>query len=118
AQPAEGAASSNGDGTFTFSPGAAFQDLAEGQTRQVSFTFKATDRHGIDSPERAVVVTVTGRDDAPAAQAASLSGQEDGSAVTTAVLAGDIDSDDSPGTLLYTILAQPAEGSAGSNGDG
>ena len=33
-------------GTFSFAPGSDFQDLAEGETRLVSFTYNATDSHG------------------------------------------------------------------------
>lgn len=34
------------DTRFVFDPGADFQYLAEGETRQVSFTYTATDSHG------------------------------------------------------------------------
>ena len=44
--PAEGSVANNGNGTFTFDPGADFQDLAEGETRVVSFDYKATDDSG------------------------------------------------------------------------
>ena len=57
--PAEGSASSNDDGTFTFDPGADFQDLAAGDTREVSFDVTATDSQGAVSNTSTVTVTVT-----------------------------------------------------------
>ncbi|WP_198650345.1 Ig-like domain-containing protein, partial [Oceanimonas marisflavi] len=35
--PAEGSVVNHHDGSFSFDPGTDFQDLAEGETRQVSF---------------------------------------------------------------------------------
>ena len=46
ALPSEGGAINNGDGTFTFDPGADFQDLAVGETRDVTFEYTATDGNG------------------------------------------------------------------------
>ncbi|MGA0201458.1 MAG: Ig-like domain-containing protein, partial [Prochlorotrichaceae cyanobacterium] len=46
--PSEGTVVNNGDGTLTFDPGADFQDLAEGETREVTFTYQATDDSGAD----------------------------------------------------------------------
>jgi hypothetical protein len=62
-QPAEGAVTNNNDGTFTFNPGTDFQDLAAGETRNVSFQYTATDNSGAPnatSPPATVTVTVTG----------------------------------------------------------
>ena len=39
----DGAIADNGDGTFTFDPGSDFQELAEGETTQVFFAYKAID---------------------------------------------------------------------------
>ncbi|HET9977618.1 MAG TPA: Ig-like domain-containing protein, partial [Burkholderiaceae bacterium] len=44
--PASGALTFNSDGTYSFNPGSAFDDLAAGATRQVSFTYTATDNNG------------------------------------------------------------------------
>ena len=63
----EGTVANNGDGTFTFVPGSDFQELAEGQTLDVSFTYKATDQHGQDSNVATVTITVTGVNDDPTA---------------------------------------------------
>ncbi|WP_197998444.1 tandem-95 repeat protein, partial [Gimesia aquarii] len=116
--PAEGTANANGDGTFTFDPGAAFQDLAAGETRQVTFTYTTTDAHAAVSNTGTVTVTVTGVNDAPVASDANIAATEDGLAVTTGILASDVDTDNDPSTLTYNIVMPPAEGTANSNGDG
>ena len=118
AQPSEGSASSNGDGSFTFDPGTAFQDLAAGETRQVTFTYTATDQHSAVSNTGTVTVTVTGVNDDPTAADEGIAATEDGGTVSTSVLADDVDSDDDANSLVYTITAQPSEGTASSNGDG
>ncbi len=64
ARPDEGTANIvNGD--LVFDPGTAFQDLAAGDTRQVSIGVQAVDRHGALSPEAFFVATVTGTNDRP-----------------------------------------------------
>ncbi|WP_194242539.1 beta strand repeat-containing protein [Gimesia benthica] len=118
AQPSEGSASSNGDGSFTFNPGTDFQDLALGETRQVTFTYTATDSNSAVSNTGTVTVTVTGVNDDPTAADEGIAATEDGGAVSTSVLADDVDSDDDANSLVYTITAQPSEGTASSNGDG
>ena len=67
-QPSEGSVTNNDDGTFTFNPGSDFQDLADGETRDVTFTYTATDDSGsanATSVAKTVTVTVTGTNDAP-----------------------------------------------------
>ena len=64
-QPSEGTVVNNGDGTFGFNPGAGFQDLAQGETRDVTFTYVAVDVHGAESAPATVTVTVAGTNDAP-----------------------------------------------------
>lgn len=53
--------------TFTFDPEQDFQDLAVGETRDVSFHYTATDSHGAVSNEATATVTVTGTNDIPVA---------------------------------------------------
>ena len=48
---------------FIFDPGTDFQDLEEGQTRTVTFQYRAVDRHGAASDPATVSITVTGRSD-------------------------------------------------------
>ena len=62
--PAEGSVTNNNDGTLTFNPGSDFQDLADGETRQVSFQYTATDNSGSSNSTSApatVTVIVTGK---------------------------------------------------------
>jgi len=111
-QPLEGSVSLGVvNGTYDFDPGADFQNLAEGETRDVIFNYRATDSHFADSNTATVTVTVTGVNDAPTAQNVSTNAVEDGPVVTDAFNADDIDSDDDSTTLTYSILGQPLEGS-------
>ena len=63
AQPGEGSVVNNHNGTLSFDPGDAFRDLAEGQTRDIDFTYTATDSHGAVSNTGTVTVTVSGTDE-------------------------------------------------------
>src|SRR5262249_57434705 len=66
--PSEGSVVNNNNGTFTFNPGSDFQDLAPAETRQVSFTYTATDSHSALSNTGTVTATVTGTNDPPVVQ--------------------------------------------------
>ena len=59
-QPSEGSVVNNNDGTFTFDPGNYFQDLAQGETRQVTFNYTATDNSGVISNPATITFTVEG----------------------------------------------------------
>ncbi|HEX9770782.1 MAG TPA: Ig-like domain-containing protein, partial [Kiloniellales bacterium] len=114
-QPAEGAVADNGDGTFGFDPGADFQDLGVGETRQVSFTYRVDDGNG-GTDTATATITVAGTNDAPVAADVSYAGPaEDGAVQSFAYAATDADTSD---TLTYSILTQPSEGSVADNGDG
>jgi VCBS repeat-containing protein len=99
-QPAEGTASILGT-TLTFDPGAAFQDLAEGETRQVVVQVQATDAQLAVSTIADVVVTVTGVNDAPVfvGLPAAFNVAENTTAVGT-VAGADADADT---TLAFSI---------------
>ncbi|GFR58413.1 bifunctional hemolysin/adenylate cyclase, partial [Elysia marginata] len=117
-QPSEGTVTNNNDGTFSFNPGSDFQDLAAGETRQVTFTYEAVDDSGTanDTSEPATVtITITGTNDKPTADVESISATEDGSAVTGNFGATDADTTD---THTFNILTQPDEGSVTNNNDG
>ncbi|MEZ6044219.1 MAG: Ig-like domain-containing protein [Planctomycetaceae bacterium] len=116
--PTEGSVANNGDGTFTFNPGSDFQDLAVGDTRDVSFQYTATDSHDAVSNTAVVTITVTGVNDDPSANAIVVSATEDGSPVVGSFDADDVDNDDTPSTLIYDIISTPAEGTVINNGDG
>ncbi|ARE42344.1 hypothetical protein RGUI_4318 (plasmid) [Rhodovulum sp. P5] len=117
AAPGEGSGSISGT-ALLFDPGTDFQDLAVGETRTVSFSVQATDRHGAVSNDGVIDVTVTGANDAPTLGAGTLAAVEDGPAVTLdlSALGGDIDSDDDGASLTYTIVGAPSEGSASISG--
>lgn len=90
--PSEGSVVNNGDGTFGFSPGADFQDLGQGETRAVTFTYTATDAHGAVSEPSTVTIRVAGTNDAPVATVDAVRAAE-GAPVTIDVLANDSDVD-------------------------
>ena len=116
----EGSVVNNNDGTFTFSPGSVFQNLAEGEVRNVAFTYRATDSHDGESEVGTVTVVVTGKNDAPVANDVSLTVAPDGGPMDGSFDAGDIDSDDNPTTLVYMIVDDLGEdeGTVTNNNDG
>ena len=73
-----------------------FQDLANGETRDVTFTFTASDANGNVSPAATVTITVTGVDDGPVAQGGVNTAMEGGTAVSGTVTATDADGDLDP----------------------
>ncbi|MCG8506088.1 MAG: tandem-95 repeat protein, partial [Sphingomonadales bacterium] len=75
--PAEGSVTVNADGTYSFDPGADFQDLGVGETRDVSFTYEVDDGEG-GTAQASVTVTVTGTNDGPVADAGTDTATEDG----------------------------------------
>ncbi len=114
-QPTEGTVTppttAAGTKTFTFNPGLAFQDLSVGQSRQVTFTYRAADTHGGVSQLGTVTVTVNGANDAPVAQnILGVTAVEDGSPVSITLKATDIDSDETGSTLSYAIKTSPPVG--------
>ncbi|SFN78358.1 VCBS repeat-containing protein, partial [Cohaesibacter marisflavi] len=65
-QPSEGIVTLNDDGSYSFDPGTAFDDLAVGESREVSFTYTADDGNG-STDQGTVTIEVTGTNDAPTA---------------------------------------------------
>lgn len=61
------------DGRFTFDPNGAFEDLAVGESRDVSFTYEVIDANG-DTDQANVTITVTGENDAVQITAEDLAG--------------------------------------------
>ncbi|MGH1373413.1 MAG: DUF4347 domain-containing protein [Cellvibrionaceae bacterium] len=116
--PSEGSVINNNDGTFSFDPGPDFQDLAAGQTRDVSFTYRATDNSGAgnaDSALATVTVTVTGANDQPLATGFDINADEDGAVVSSSFIETDADTND---THVFSITSSPAEGTVVNNNDG
>ncbi|MEC3860473.1 Ig-like domain-containing protein [Mesobacterium sp. TK19101] len=114
--PSEGSATILGT-TLTFDPGADFQTLALGETRDVVIQVTATDARG-ESAVNDVTVTVTGRNDAPTLADAPLPMIEADETLSfdLATLANDIDSDDDASSLTYAVLSQTGGGLASVSG--
>ena len=65
------------DGSFSFDPNGDFEDLAEGETRDVTFVYEVEDANG-DTDQATVTITVTGNNDAPTLAAGVGNATEDG----------------------------------------
>ncbi|MDC0657513.1 Ig-like domain-containing protein [Leisingera sp. SS27] len=87
----------NGDGTFTYTPGADFNSLGAGETGTDTFTYTLDD--GRYASTTTVTVTVTGVDDPFTVQDDSRVVLED-QVLTLDVLANDIDPDGDPVSLV------------------
>ena len=102
----------NPDGSYTFTPGTDFDALADGASRDVSFTYTATDDQGGVSAPKTVTITVTGTNDVPVISSAAQGGTvaEDGVLTTSGqVVAGDLDRD-----AVLTYSANSSTGAYGS----
>ncbi|HKL65142.1 MAG TPA: VCBS domain-containing protein, partial [Roseovarius sp.] len=110
--PVEGTATISGT-TLGFDPGNAFQDLAEGETRDVTIRVTATDAHGA-TEENDVTVTLTGVNDGAVIGGVTTGAvTEDAAAVLTASGALTI-TDPDAGEDAFVAQA----GTAGSGGFG
>ncbi len=110
----EGSLTFNTDGTYSFDPGSDFDDLAVGATRDVTFTYTATDNTGAVSGTQTVTITVTGTNDAPVATDDATSTSENTVLNSSVPAATDVD-----GTIAsYTLVADVTEGSLTFNTDG
>ena len=106
----QGTVTNQGNGTFIFNPGNDFQDLPAGQSRVVSFTYIATDRHSGTSNAATVTLTVSGANDAPSVGSVTVNAVENGPSVTSNFAGDDVDSDDDASTIVYTVVTPPAAG--------
>ncbi|QRY81741.1 retention module-containing protein [Pseudomonas sp. PDNC002] len=103
----------NADGSYVFNPGKDFDNLADGQSRDVTFTYQAKDNDGALSDPQTITITVTGSNDAPVASATSGAVNED--AQISGQLAAS-DADDGA-VLTYTLdKAAPAGFTVGADG--
>jgi VCBS repeat-containing protein len=93
------------DGSYSFDPGTAFDDLGAGQTRTTSVTYTISDGEGGTSTA-SVTVTVTGANDAPVAGSLPAQAANDGGTVliATASAFSDVDSGD---TLVFSATGLP-----------
>ncbi|HEU0130064.1 MAG TPA: Ig-like domain-containing protein [Mycobacteriales bacterium] len=101
--PANGTATVNADGSFTYTPNANFNGTD-------SFTYKANDTH-TDSAAATVSITVNAVNDAPVAAAVTDTTAEDAPKSVT-LSATDVDDD----ALAFSIVTGPAHGSLGAVG--
>ncbi|MEP9317882.1 retention module-containing protein [Pseudomonas sp. LABIM340] len=67
----------NADGSYSFNPGKDFDGLAEGESRDITFTYQAKDDNGALSDPQTITITVTGSNDAPVASATTGAVKED-----------------------------------------
>lgn len=102
----------NADGSFSFDPGDAYDDLGDGESAIEVVTYTIDDGNGnVDTAT--LTITILGANDGPVAQVFSTSGVEDGS-IAGQLIANDIDGD----PLTFAALTNPANGSLIVNEDG
>ncbi|MBP89580.1 MAG: hypothetical protein CMJ64_23200, partial [Planctomycetaceae bacterium] len=106
-----GSVTNNANGMFTFDPGADFDSLPAGESRVVSFAYEAVDKHGSSSDRATVSITVTGTNDAPVASGGTVQAVEDGLPVDGVLPGSDVDSNEAPDDLIYTVIEFPPLGS-------
>ena len=108
------------DGSFSFDPNDVFEDLADGESRDVTFTYEVKDSNG-DTDQATATITVTGENDRPVAEAFDTSLGEDHVSVLINASGSDADVTDN---LTFKILSAPMDafgnqyGSVENNGDG
>ena len=97
----------NSNGTYSFDPSnAAYQSLGVGQSAVITAPYTVTDDQGATSTAN-LVITVTGTNDAPVAQAASVSVAEDAAVITGSVTSTDVDAN---ATATYSLNAAAPAG--------
>jgi len=112
---AEGTLKFSPDGSYAFAVGDDFQDLALGETREVTFTFKVVESQTSEAFESAhesiVTITVTGANDAPTvvSELTSVVRGEDAGWIKLNVLANDYDVDSNHNNQNVEISAYSTE---------
>ncbi|OLO02582.1 Ig-like domain-containing protein, partial [Salinicola socius] len=81
----------NADGSYSFTPGTDFDALAAGESRDVTFSYTATDNDGGVSEPKTVTITVPGTNDAPVAQAGTVTTEENTLLAGQVPVATDVD---------------------------
>ncbi len=114
--PAAGNITINADGSYIFDTAGAFEDLVEGETQDVTFTYSVSD--GTESIQQTATITVAGANEdtlntPPIAVTSDLNVFEDGNA-TGMLEATDADGDD----LIFALVTSPNEGSLTIDPDG
>lgn len=75
----EGSVTVNANGSYSFNPGSAFQDLSVGETRNVTFVYEVEDNN--ENSQATVTITVSGTNDGLVAQSGTNTDVEDGTVV-------------------------------------
>jgi VCBS repeat-containing protein len=108
----------NADGTYSFNPGANFNNLPAGATRDVTFTYTATDNSGAVSNVATVTITVTGENDPPVANPDSASTPINTSISNINLLGNDTDPDTGAVLSVTGATVDPLRGTVTVNPDG
>jgi len=95
---------------LSFTPSEDLQSMVEGESVVVSYSLTVEDDYGGRTPSK-LFITIVGVNDAPTVEDIRGKAFEDGGPVTFDVVGDDVDDDDSPETLKYSIVSQPSEGS-------
>ncbi|WP_312996493.1 retention module-containing protein, partial [Achromobacter animicus] len=99
----------NADGTYTFNPGTAFQNLAENQTATTSITYTVSDFQGATSTAT-LTITITGTNDTPIlTPGVTLDDQSgnDGQAITPVDISEQFSDVDAGDVLTYSATGLP-----------
>ena len=111
-----GTLSFNADGSYIFNPSGDFDALGVGQSRDVTFTYTATDNSGGVSAPATVRITVTGANDAPTGADAAYTLAEDGSRAFAGADFGFADIDVGDTLAAVRIDSLPSTGTLTLNG--
>ncbi len=99
----------NADGTYTFNPGSAFQNLGANQTATTAITYTVSDFQGATSTAT-LTITVTGTNDTPIlTPGVTLDDQSanDGQAITPVDISGQFSDVDNGDVLTYSATGLP-----------
>ncbi|SFU17467.1 Ig-like domain-containing protein [Mesorhizobium sp. YR577] len=103
----------NPDGSYSFDPLTAFDDLQLGETRATNVTYTVSDGNG-GTATATLTIVVTGANDAPVGANDAITAVEDTPFTGTLPVATDVDGD----SLTYAAATQPAHGSVSISADG
>lgn len=113
--PSGGSVTLAADGSFSYSAGAGFNALAQGETAIDSFTYTVTAVGGV-SDTATVQVTVTGANDAPTANPDAATGGEN-EVISLDLLANDSDIDNGAALSIVAASTPAGQGSVVVNGN-
>ena len=98
------------EGEISFDPGTDFDELDAGDTATVTIGYTMSDDESAPSSST-LTITVAGLNDVPVADDVAAAADEDGEVVAGSFVADDVDGEDTPASLTYTITTDPDEGS-------